>query len=143
LLKISQTFLKIVLDNVPGQCYTIIRKGKGDKTMTPIDLTRMSAHLIIDRKDRIAVIEKTVGWGKPVAEIKNIKNTNTTITLTDTGVIVVRDNENMILTAWVASISRAIAIYRTAYGQKKMPESLWLTLNYNNNTSYWKEKVAA
>ena len=108
-----------------------------------IDLTRMSAHFINDREARMNHFEKTLGWGKPVATIKSNHSDDTYMTLTDTGVMVVRDDSNLILTAYLATITQAIMVYRKANGNKRMPTALWNQLNYNNNTPYWRNLVAA
>ena len=42
--------------------------------MKQINLSNMSAHAIVDREVRIGIIEKTVGWGFPVAEVPDKAN---------------------------------------------------------------------
>jgi len=111
--------------------------------MKELDLTNVSAHVILDRKTRIDIIEKTVGFGKPFVEAEDLKGRDATATLTTTGVIVIRDLNNMIITAWIASVPQAISVYRRATGKKNLPANLWNMVNYNNNTELWQKKVAA
>ena len=111
--------------------------------MNQIDLTKASAHFIVDRKDRIEIIEKTVGWGEPIAEAKDKKDRDATAILTSTGVIVVRAFDGMIITAFVATVRQAQAVWSRATGTTAMPRTLWNIINYNNNTTYWRMKVAA
>lgn len=110
--------------------------------MREIDLTNMSAHVIIDRKTRIEIIEKTVGWGTPIVEASDKKGRDATATLTSTGVLIVRGADNMIITAFIATVRQAQAVWNRA-GAGKMPTWLWNMINYNNNTAYWKMRVAA
>ena len=153
-----------MLDNRPDVCYTIIRKREGksvsaeaeplkgrktspqkrkeDKKMKAIDLTRMSAHVTVDRATRVEIIEKTVGFGEPIAETINRHSPDSTITLTTTGVIVVMSNDGTIITTWIAGVAQAISVYRQATGQKNLPKALWAIVNYNNNTAIW-QKMAA
>ena len=110
--------------------------------MKTIDLSKMSAHVIVDRKVRINIIEKTVGFGKPFVEAWDIKEADCTATLTTTGVIVIMDKEGLIITTWIASVAQAISVYRRATGKKNLPQNMWAIVNYNNNTKVW-QKMAA
>lgn len=111
--------------------------------MPPIDPTLVSAHVVVDRMTRINIIEKTVGWGEPVVHTADRKSGgDATITLTSTGVLVVRAPNNMIITAWIASETQAMGVYRRATGKSKMPDKLFWQVQYNNNTTIWKKRVA-
>lgn len=111
--------------------------------MKQINLSNMSAHAIVDREVRIGIIEKTVGWGFPVAEVPDKANENCTATLTSTGVMIIMNDDEMIVTAWIATIRQAIAVWRQGTGHKEMPNTLWNIVNYNNNTELWQRKTAA
>lgn len=111
--------------------------------MRQLDLTRMTAHAIVDREMRFKVIENTVGWGNPVVETPDRDGKDATATLTDTGVMIIRDMENTIITAWVANVRQAQAVWGRATGNSRMPCKLWNMVNYNNNTTYWQNLVAA
>lgn len=110
--------------------------------MKELDLTNMSAHAIIDRADRFSAIENSIGWGKPIAEAPDKQGNDATATLTDTGVLVVRNRDNMIITAFVATVRQAQAVWGRGHGGR-MPQKLWNVINYNNNTEYWKRITAA
>ena len=107
-----------------------------------IDTTNLSAHVIVDRKMRIDLIENTIGWGDTIATIPDKHNTGTFATLTSTGVMIISTEEGFILTAWVANVKQAVAIWKTANGEKPMPRWLWKMIHYNNNTETW-QKMAA
>lgn len=111
--------------------------------MTAIDFNNTTAHVIIDRKARFEMIERTIGWGNPVIVAPDKKERDATATLTDTGVMIIRDFENKIITAWVASVAQAQAVYGRATGSPKLPRRIWLVVNYNNNTPAWNKLVAA
>ena len=111
--------------------------------MPPIDLTKQTAHAILDREVRFSIIEKTVGWGTPVVIAPDKKGRDATATLTDTGVLIIRQPDGTIITAWVASVAQAQAVWGRATGNLKMPRKLWNVVNYNNNTRYWRNLVAA
>lgn len=107
-----------------------------------IDTTNLSAHVIVDRKMRIDLIENTIGWGDTIATIPDKHNIGTFATLTSTGVIIISTEEGFILTAWIANVRQAVAVWKTANGEKLMPRWLWKVINYNNNTETW-HKMAA
>lgn len=108
-----------------------------------IDLTKMSAHVIIDRADRINYIEKTVGWGTVVVEAPNRGHEGTRKALTSTGVMVIFGEDNFIITAWIADVNQALWTWIEGKHNNHMPKWLWNVVNYNNNTAYWRNKVAA
>ena len=110
--------------------------------MKKLDVSNLSAHVVVDRMDRIRVIEKTVGWGVPVYEAPDEKGRDATAILTSTGVLAIVAPNGMIISVWIAGIKQAVAVFRRATGQEKMPAWLWATINYNNNTEAWKAMAA-
>ena len=108
-----------------------------------IDLTKMSAHIIIDRAYRIKQIENSIGWGTEIARALDKNEENVFRVLTTTGVIIVMDETNFIITAWVADVNQAVAVWKKANNGKQMPKWLWNMVNYNNDTTYWRNLVAA
>lgn len=108
-----------------------------------IDLTRMSAHVIIERANRIRAIENSIGWGTEIARIPNKSRKGTYKVLTSTGVLIIQGEDGLMITAWVAGVSQAIDVWVGAKPGKKMWMWLWNVINYNNNTEYWRNKVAA
>jgi hypothetical protein len=120
------------------------QKEKGAKTMKRIDLSIISDHVDNDRRNRFAFIEKTIGFGTPIAEAEDKKERgDCTRTLTGTGVIVVIDPYGVIVTAWIASVKQAIDVYSRATGNNKLPKEVFWMVQYNNNSPVWKTKVAA
>lgn len=110
--------------------------------MAPIDLTLMTYHAQAERAERFNLIEKTVGWGTPLVVAPDKKERDATATLTTSGVIVIRSFDNVIITAYIGTMSQAKTVWERATGNLKMPRSLWLQINYNNNTKLW-QKMAA
>ena len=108
-----------------------------------IDLTRMSAHVKIDRADRVRYIENTVGWGTIVVEAPDKNKENVHRALTSTGVMIVKAEDGLMITTWIADVGQAKDVWKKAKGDKPMPKWLWNVVNYNNNTAYWRNLVAA
>lgn len=108
-----------------------------------IDLTRMSAHFIIDRADRIQRIENSIGWGTIVVNAPDRNKENVYRCLTSTGVLIIKDENDFIITAWIADVKQAVSVWKAAKGDRPVPKWLWNVINYNNNTKYWQKKVAA
>lgn len=111
--------------------------------MKQIDLTRLTYHALIERKTRFELIEKTIGFGETICQVRDNQSPDCDIVLTSTGVMGVIKDDNTVITAWVANINQAIATYRTANGNKPMPERLWNYINYNNNTTAWQKMATA
>lgn len=106
------------------------------------DLTNMSAHAIVDRKERIDFIERTIGFGKPVVVTKRDRDINgdAVTVLTSTGVVVIEVEETReIITAFIATVRQAQGIWHRAKGNQKMNKRLWNIVNYNNNTETYKK----
>ena len=103
----------------------------------------MSAHVTVDRADRIRNIENSVGWGTIVVKAPDRNSENVNRVLTSTGVLIVQAEDGFMITAWVASVRQAVAVWKKAKGDKPLPKWLWNVINYNNNTDYWKQVIAA
>lgn len=148
--KITKIFEKSI-DKLPGRCYNTIRKDKktknqkkGKKKMNKIiDLTMMSYHAIVERANRVSNIENSIGWGEIVAEAPDRNDANVRRALTSTGVLLVLGENDFIITAWVAEVRQAAAVWKKANNGARMPRQLWNMVNYNNNTTYWQNLVAA
>ena len=108
--------------------------------MPPIDFTNMSYHATEERKDRFATIEQLTGWGHSCAIAVGHIDKTTTETLTSTGVVIVRNQDNMIITAYIARVGQAKRIWEQAtHGKVNFPRKLWNRVQYNNNTKEWKK----
>ena len=66
----------------------------------------ISHHLRADRLDRVAYIATTIGYGNIVFE-RHSPSTPTVSCLTDTGVLIVKDEEGMIITMYIAEYKQA------------------------------------
>ena len=104
---------------------------------------KVTYHFSIERKDRINFIKQYIGFGNPVATTIHLskeraKKHNTPIRniLTDTGIIfIISLDSNEIITAYIATIPEAVAIYRQCHN-KRPPDSLidnvrWNVRNYS------------
>lgn len=103
--------------------------------MPPIDLTNISFHVYESRTDRLTVI-KAIGVGEPVATITELdrKGNNCYKTLTSTGVIVIRDCHNMIITLYLARIGQAIKIYKSNFNTARLPDDVYYNIRTNETT---------
>ena len=110
----------------------------------PIDPNNISFHVFQDGMNRYSFIRNSIGFGEPIVVLTEDKKVggNATTTLTSTGVVVIRNAHNTIITTYIANMKQAKTIYFKATKNTMMPRSLWLAINYNNNTKEWK-KVAA
>ena len=101
--------------------------------MPPIDITNISYHVLNDRKGRIEQI-KAVGMGTPVAVVEQIdkQGRKATQTLTSTGVIVIRNMENMIITMYLAEVNQAARIFKANYGNVRLPNYIYNKIVLNN-----------
>lgn len=105
------------------------------------DLTNLTAHVITEREKRFQFIQDTIGFGEPCFTCKKArdKDGDAIATLTDTGVIVIQEEvTETIITAYIATVKQAYALYYTAKGTTKMPSDLWKQINYNNNTDWYR-----
>ena len=108
-----------------------------------IDLTMMSYHTNVERAHRVSNIENSIGWGEIIAEAPDKNDENVRRALTSTGVLLVLGENDFIITAWVANVGQAAAVWKKAKNGARMPRQLWNMVNYNNNTTYWQNLVAA
>jgi hypothetical protein len=83
---------------------------------------KMTRHAIVDRIDRLMYIAQTIGFGEIIAE--EIHNGGREC-LTDSGVILVKAiDEERLITAWIADLDRALAIYRGAGKGNTLPRTI-------------------
>lgn len=97
--------------------------------------SNMTNHARHDRRNRFDYILDTVGLGTEiVAEVKRLDDKNRVAysRLTDSGIIViVSADHKTVVTAYIATIEQASAIYRTARGCSIMPNSLYKRIKAN------------
>lgn len=86
---------------------------------------KLTKHASKDRIDRLIFIVENIGIGEIVCSAKQEKG-NATVAITDTGVLLVLAQDgNTIITAWIASIADATHIWRKANGECNMPQWLY------------------
>lgn len=95
--------------------------------------TNMTHHAKNDRMARLEYIVDTVGVGKVIATSIELDkyNRETISELTTTGVIIIRNTERMVVTAYIAEMNQAIKVWRTAKGTQKMPTPVYNKIRQN------------
>ena len=93
----------------------------------------MTEHARKDRQARLEYIIDTIGVGKIVVRHQDIdeKNRIVIFELTTTGVIIVRNAENMVVTAYIAEMRQAVRVWRCQNGNKKLPAPLYKKITQN------------
>ena len=71
-------------------------------------------HACIDRADRIAYIATTIGFGEVLYE-RYQPATDTYHTLSDTGVIIIRNANKVIVTMYIATLPQALAVAQVSH----------------------------
>ena len=74
-----------------------------------IEKQEMTWHMKKDRINRAVFIAMTVGFGN-VVHTKYCKESNTYSYLTDTGVIIIKDPKDVIITMYLANVAQAYAV---------------------------------
>lgn len=74
-----------------------------------LEKQKMSKHLTHDRIDRAVYIASTIGVGKEIIRAYNEKKDSYSC-LTDTGVMIIRNPKDVIITMYIASMNQAIAM---------------------------------
>ena len=96
--------------------------------------TNMTFHARVERDNRLEFIIDTVGIGEVICETNRPDDSYgkpVKMRLTDTGVIIVTSQENKIITAYIATISEAIGVYREATTRHELPSGLYKKIRQN------------
>ena len=95
--------------------------------------TTISYHASEERIERLTACLTTLGYNDFVLQVEDKqRGNNTTQFLTDTGIIIVRNNDNgNIVTGYMATIAQAIKMYRVA-GYERMPGGMYRKVVRNN-----------
>jgi len=95
--------------------------------------TNLTSHAHYDRQARLEYIIDTIGVGKVAVSSFEIDSQNRPVNyeLTTTGVIIVKNKDNMVVTAFIAEMNQAIKIWRNVHGNKKMPTPLYTKIQQN------------
>ena len=98
-------------------------------------MIKMSEHATNDRIERLTYIATEIGIGEPILSYE--EEECRTISLTDTGIVIIQDSYTKVLiTAYVASIDRACAMWHRVHGITQMPNSLYNQVIRNRNTHH-------
>lgn len=90
----------------------------------------MSKHCVEDRLDRLTYIATKVGFGNILFEKASNGRREC---ITDTGIILVKAlKKEFLITAYIPSLKKVIALYRSTFGAKKrMPQALYNKIQKN------------
>lgn len=95
-------------------------------------LYKLSSHAIQHRSERLFHIITYIGLGEHIMCSSKGQKLDRYEALTDTGVLLVLTKDNLIITAYIASIDKATAIWRSCYKSDiKMPIKLYKTILQN------------
>ena len=88
--------------------------------------TNMTIHAYMDRMDRIEYIIDNIGLGKPICDTYVVRDDLPAhMTLTTTGIMIVRNLDDKIITVYIASMGQAKGVWEAKHGKdKKMPAPL-------------------
>ena len=95
--------------------------------------TNMTHHARFDRANRLNYIVDTIGIGEVVCTYRQkcYDGRDAFLKLTSTGVIMVVNEENKIITAYIATIGEAIGVYREATTRHELPSGLYKRIRQN------------
>lgn len=96
-----------------------------------IEKQKMSEHLTKDRIDRAVYIATTIGVGKEVLRSYSA-NRHSYSCLTDTGVMIIRDPKDIIITMYIASMAQAVAMTKG-----NLPKTLKKIIKENEKKGYY------
>lgn len=90
---------------------------------------KMTNHARLERTDRLVYIATTVGFGEVVFEHRTKEHREC---ITDSGVLLIKSlTDEILVTAYIVTIDKAIALYRNEFGDKRMPHKLYTTIMNN------------
>lgn len=103
---------------------------------------QLTYHASVERRERIIKIEKTIGFGKPIASAILTSQQSTKPSknvLTDTGVIIVYSLETgKVVTVFVGNVHQSTTIYKKCYNVNRCPSHIMKMIN---NAQFYKEQI--
>lgn len=102
-------------------------------------LFKLSEHASREREERLSYILMNVGIGEQIVCRVMGQRVDRQEVLTDSGVILILNNENKVITAYIATINKATAIWRAAYGNRHMTERLYTQII--SNKKHYKKAI--
>jgi len=92
---------------------------------------KMTHHTKVERKDRVDYILDTVGLGEPMVD-SFVEERNHWERLTTTGVLIVLDpSKKIVVTLYVPTVSKAVAVYCSGTHRSRVPENKMKLFRYN------------
>ena len=91
---------------------------------------KMSIHAREERLDRLTYIAMNVGFGDTVFEAPNGQHPDRIDCLTDTGVLIIKGRDGTIITAYIPTMDKVIAIYRRQ-GITRIPTAVYNKVRKN------------
>lgn len=85
---------------------------------------RVSNHVAHDRMDRVLLIAQKIGWGEVVLEMPDHDFIDRFISLTTTGILLVKGANGTLITAYPASIDLVKVMYHY-HGYERIPDYLY------------------
>ena len=86
-------------------------------------------HALLERQDRIFAIIDTIGIGSEVDKFHR-EGTNSYEVFTDTGVMLVVNENNFIITAYAVNMKKALAVYRS-HGRSHVSPRVTRAIRYH------------
>lgn len=95
---------------------------------------KISKHASAERLERFMYIVMEVGIGEEIASVPTESGKREI--LTDTGVLLVLSNDNLVITAYVANFDKIFSIWQSAHGDNaRMPT--WLYERFTRNERHY------
>lgn len=92
----------------------------------------MSAHASVERLNRLEYIIDTIGLGEPCIHAPSLATPSRIEVVTTTGVVIVQASDsNTVITAFIGSIDKITAIYRSVGA--KIPKTLYRRIILNES----------
>lgn len=86
---------------------------------------KLSAHASTERLERLYYLNMEVGIGNELCSIPGVTEGRKEV-LTDTGIILILGDDDIVITAYMATINKAICIWKLVYGDNaKIPKPLY------------------
>ena len=97
---------------------------------------KMTKHAQVDRYDRICGIIDSIGLGEPRLKIPHDEYPNRDYVLTTTGVLLIVSEDTYLITAYVPTVAKVYAIFRTAMAHGRMPNDLYNAIVRNDKVRH-------
>ena len=97
--------------------------------------TNMTYHSRYERYDRLTyILEKIGDFGETVAvaeQYDEVCERWAVLHLTSTGILIVKALDGKVITAYIPRTGKAISVYKTCFGDKRMPNALYKRICWN------------